>query len=99
VTPADIWTDQAATWPVQVVARETSEPRRLASYDPATRTSFYADHDKLTQLHLVCARCDTLPSVFCLSPGTGPSYRVTTADLLAGILSHIRRSHPDVVTS
>ena len=54
----------------------------------------------LMQLHLCCARCVGSPSVFCLSPDGGQgAYIVIAADLVAGILSHIRRSHPDVVPS
>jgi hypothetical protein len=95
--PSDVWTDAGATWPVFVVSRETEELRFLSNYDPVTRANFVTEHETLTQIHLACSVCDQ--SVFCLHPGGADGYRVTIADLLAGILSHIRRSHPDVVAS
>lgn len=100
--PSGIWTDIASTWPVKVVSRETlaldperDEPRKLSSHE-GTRITW----DPITQLHLCCARCPGAPSLLCLSPDTtGEPYHVQPADMLSGILAHIRRSHADVVTS
>lgn len=100
--PSAIWADTAATWPVRIVPRgtlpldpERDEPRKLSSHE-GTRLTW----ESLEQLHLCCARCPDLPSVLCVSPDTsGEPYTVMVADMLAGILAHIRRSHPDVVAS
>lgn len=100
--PSGIWADRAATWPVRVVVRSTpaldpdrDEPRRLSSHE-----GFRVTWDSIPQLHLCCARCPGEPSVLCLSPDTsGEPYDVTVADMLSGILAHIRRSHEAVVAS
>lgn len=97
LAPSDVWTDAAATWPVVTVSRETDGPRQISNYDPATGASFVTDHERLTQTHVVCSRCDQ--SVFCLAPGTGEGYRIMWADVLSGILAHLRLSHPDLITS
>jgi hypothetical protein len=94
LTPGQMWTDLAATWPVVTVSRETEPGHFLTDVVPVEPTG------PLTQIHLTCAACGGNPSAFCLSADTeGPGYTVTLADLLAGILAHIRRSHPDVVAS
>lgn len=94
LAPGPGWTDTAATWPVQVVSRETEAGHWLTDVVPAKPRPPYL------QVHLCCTRCAELPSVFCLSPGQEMTGYVTTAaDLQAGILGHIRRSHPDVVAS
>ena len=106
IAPSREWTDVAATWPVCFVSRETrcpdgcGEPHvhgtRRRGWDGGT----YETTGPVTELHVVCVRCADLPSVFCLSPSTaGSPYEVCMADLLAGILGHLRRSHPDVVPS
>lgn len=50
---------------------------------------------RVTQLHLCCAWCTGLPSVFCLNPDMAArsGYQTTVKDMLAGVLAHIRRSH------
>ena len=94
IAPGAEWTDHAATWPVAVVSRETEPGHFLTDIVPAKPTA------PRGQVHLCCTRCAEYPSVFCLNPGPGPvGYTITTADVLAGILAHIRRSHPDVVAS
>ena len=94
IAPDGWWTDRAATWPVTTVVRETEPGHFLTDVVPVEPVP------SLTQLHLCCAVCDGEPSVCCLSPDISkPAYRLTGADLLAGILAHIRRSHPDVVAS
>jgi hypothetical protein len=102
--PSGAWADIAATWPVKVVSRETpaldrerDEPRKLSSHE-GTRVTW----DPVTQLHLCCAHqdCPAAPSVLCLSPdASGEPYHVMAADMLAGILAHLRRSHENVVPS
>jgi hypothetical protein len=88
IAPGEEWTGQAATWPVVLVPRETEAGHWLTDVVPAKPQT------PLVQLHLCCAKCDDHPSVFCLSPDAGrPGYRVMCADILAGILAHIRRSH------
>ena len=93
-----MWTDAAATWPVVIVSRETDPvvlgPSGLILQQDEARVELT---EPVTQMHLACALCDQ--SVLCLAPGTGEPYRVAAADMLAGILSHLRRSHPDVVAS
>jgi hypothetical protein len=94
IAPGDFWTGQASTWPVVIVQRETEPGHWLTDVVPAKPVQ------PLMQLHLCCAQCPDYPSVFCLSPDTGqPGYAITMSDVLAGILGHIRRSHPDVVAS
>lgn len=94
VSPGPEWASVAMTWPVMLVSRETEPGHWLTDVLPAQ------PRPPIVQEHLGCARCPDLPSVFCLSPDTtGSSYQVTAADMLAGILAHIRRSHPDVVAS
>src|SRR5690242_19576801 len=95
IAPDGAWTDAAATWPWHVVSRETLPPadgeegRKLAS-----DFGVYEVREPLTQVHAVCSRCPDEPSVLCLDPG-GEPYRVQVVYLLAGILAHLRRSHPD----
>ena len=87
VGPGETWTDKATTWPVILIARDT-EP------DHMYLTHQHPDRESITAVHLCCARCESRPSVFCLSPDAeGEAYRVSTADILSGILAHIRRSH------
>ena len=100
--PSGIWADIAATWPVCVVSRGTlpldpqrDEPRKLSSHE-GTRLTW----DSIGQLHLCCARCPDRPSLLCVSPDTsGEPYTIMAADMLSGILAHIRRSHEAVVES
>ena len=98
VAPDKAWTDAAATWPVVVVASKTITkqlgPDGLIIALDEGRLELTSP---VTQLHLDCAACGQ--SCMCLAPGTGQPYAVTTAAMLAGILAHLRRSHPDVVTS
>jgi hypothetical protein len=98
IAPDKMWTDAAATWPVYVDPRETQVPAEgEEGYKLASDFGVYEVRGPLQQLHLCCARCDQ--SVLCLAPGTGEPYRVMVADMLANILGHLRRSHPDVVES
>jgi len=80
IAPGEEWTGLAAAWPVIVASRAT-EPGHLKG--------------KVTQLHLCCAWCPDLPSVFCLNPDSSKpfGYRVAVKDMLAAVLAHIRRSH------
>lgn len=95
LAPGAEWTSQAATWPVTIVTRATEPGHFLTDVVPVPQ------RPPLKQTHLVCVNCPDLPSVFCLDPGTdlNSAYTVTAADLLSGILAHIRRSHPEVVAS
>lgn len=94
LAPGDEWTSQASGWPVVVVSRETEPGHFLTDIVPVD------PRPPLTQLHVACLACPGFPSVFCLSPDTDrAAYMFTAADVLAGILAHIRRSHPDVVAS
>jgi hypothetical protein len=87
IGPGEQWTDEATTWPVIMVARP-AEP------DHMYLTHQHPERESITAVHLCCARCEHRPSVFCLSPDSeGDGYQVTAADMLAGILAHIRRSH------
>lgn len=93
IAPDSTWTDAATTWPVYVDMRETADRVWRAS-DYGTRKTFRTE----TELHLRCGTCGQ--SVLCLSPSVrDESYRVAVADMLAGILAHLRRSHPHVVES
>jgi len=88
LAPGEEWTDRAATWPVVVVLRGTEPGHFMTDIVPVESTG------PLTQAHLCCAECESNPSVFCLSPDvTAEGYRIMEADLRAGILAHIRRSH------
>jgi len=100
IAPGEEWTSAASTWPVMVVSRET-DPAQLGpdGLIIALDEGRLELTEPVLQLHLVCARCPGHPSVLCLSPGTGESYRIAWADALSGILAHLRRTHPDVVTS
>lgn len=94
IAPGAEWTGPAAGWPVTLVARETDAGHWLTDVVPVRPTA------PRLQWHLCCVACPARPSVFCLSPdAAAESYRVTWADVLAGILSHIRVCHPDVVAS
>jgi hypothetical protein len=85
--------DAASRWPVQVVSRETAGRVWRANLYGTRQT-----YGTVTELHLACGECGQ--SVLCLSPTTrGTSYRVTAADMSAGILRHLLLSHPDVVAS
>jgi len=87
ISPGQIWTDKAATWPVILVSRETDLDHMYLTHE-------HPDRESVTAVHLCCALCESRPSVFCLSPDDkGDGYRVSTADMLSGILAHIRRSH------
>lgn len=92
IAPDAIWTDTAVTWPVVVIARDTDPaqlgPDGLIIALDEGKAEF---REPVTQLHLCCAKCEQ--SVLCLAPGTGESYRVMAADMLASILAHLRRSH------
>ena len=93
IGPSALWADVAASWLVFVDSRETSERRWRAS-EYGVRKMFRT----AVELHLRCGQCGQ--SVLCLSPDTrGEPYRVMAADMLSGILAHLRRSHPDVVPS
>lgn len=99
LAPGAEWTDRAATWPAVVVSRETEPGHWLTSLEQGARPD-RAAAGKVAQLHLCCARCESRPSVLCLSPDAADEpYVVTVADMLAGMLAHIRASHPDVVAS
>lgn len=94
IAPGAEWTARAASWPLTVVARETEAGHWLTDVVPAEPIP------PLTQLHLCCAECDGFPSVFCLSPDvTKLSYQVTSADMLSGIIRHLRQSHEQGVAS
>lgn len=109
IYPDQAWTDAAATWPVAIVQRETipaeydQDGNHVSGELGPSGLIIALDEGRLeltepvSQLHLVCGECDQ--SVFCLSPYGGTSYQVTTAQMTAQILSHLRRSHPDVVES
>lgn len=93
IGPSQAWTDAAATWPVFVDSRET-DGRVWRSNLEGTRQL----DGTVTESHLRCVADGQ--SVLCLSPDVrADSYHVTTAAMQAGILAHLRRSHPDVVTS
>lgn len=98
IAPDKAWTDAAATWPVAIVQRETIPgelgPDGLIIALDEGRLEL---KEPVSQLHLDCGECGQ--SVFCLSPYGGTSYQVTTAQMLAQILGHLRRSHPGVVES
>lgn len=86
IGPGAEWTDKAATWPVLSVSRKTEPGHMYATIELGT--------DSVVATHLCCAECPGEPSVFCLAPNSGEDgYRVTVADMLAGILAHIRRTH------
>lgn len=93
IAPGEQWTNAGSQWPVMIVSRETTGPvRRASDY------GVYEIEQPHAQLHLCCAACGQ--SVLCLSPDTSRDpYEVKVADMLAGILSHLRRSHDHVVTS
>ena len=94
LAPGPEWTQAAANWPCELVARETEPGHFLTDIVPAV------PRGPLGQWHLCCAVCPGLPSVFCFAPDADkPGYRVAWGDVLAGILAHIRRSHQDVVAS
>jgi len=93
VGPSLIWMDAAAKWPVQVVSRETAGRVWRADLYGTRKT-----YGQVTELHLVCGECGQ--SVLCLSPDVrSEAYRVTGADMLSGILAHLRVSHEGVVAS
>lgn len=86
--PDSVWTEKASIWPVRIVSRKT-EPDRIMTdgSSPSARPA-------MLQHHLVCAECPSEPSVICLSPDAElVGYQVSTSDILAGILAHIRRTH------
>jgi len=94
LAPGQEWTGTAARWPVILMSRETEPGHWQTHVVPAQPAG------PRTQWHLCCLRCPDRPSVFCLSPDASqPGYHVACADVMAGILGHIRRSHPDVVPS
>jgi hypothetical protein len=85
--------DAAAAWPVRVIARETDGPVWRANLVGTRKT-----YGVVRELHLCCAECGQ--SVLCLSPDIwGEPYRTTAAAVSAGILRHLRLSHPGVVAS
>lgn len=93
IGPSDAWTNAAASWPVFVDSRETESQVWRANLEGTRQTE-----GTLTESHLRCMACGQ--SVLCLSPDTrADSYVTSVKDMQAGILSHLRRSHPDVVTS
>ena len=93
VAPGDEWTSAAAQAHVYVVSRETTGPVWRASDFGA-----YEKYAPLGTMHLACDRCGQ--SVICLSPDIrGAPYRVSAAEILAGILAHLRQCHADVVAS
>lgn len=106
IAPGSEWTSAAASWPTVVVTRITQCPE--GCQEPHVHGTRRRAHEEgvretdgpLAELHLACARCTDEPSVMCLSPDVnGAPYRVCTADMQSGILAHLRRSHPDVVSS
>lgn len=108
IAPDKSWTDAAAGWMVCTVSRETRCPDDCPEPPPHVHGTRRRGHEEgvretpgpVTELHLCCMGCADLPSVYCLSPDVlGYGYTVTGAGIQAGILAHIRRSHPDVVTS
>ncbi len=81
LAPGPEWTSLAATWPVRCVSRGTEPGHHLG---PRSQT------------HLVCQDCGQ--SAYCLSPdATAPGYVVSVAEILAGVLAHIREAHPSRV--
>lgn len=101
LAPGPEWTGAAAAWPVLIVERIT-DPAQLGPDGLMLADEFgpRPAGSAVPQLHLVCARCEGRPSVLCLSPDTrGPGYTLTPADIQGATLAHLRRSHPDVVTS
>ena len=86
IGPGKEWTDKAATWPVVTVSRKTEPGHMYATIERGA--------ESVTATHLCCAECDGNPSVLCLAPNSDEGgYQVSVADILAGILSHIRRTH------
>jgi hypothetical protein len=72
----------AASRPVRHVSRETSEN--------------HARGPGVMQAHLCCPRCDQ--SVACLSPDTtAGAYVVTSGQISAQVIAHIRQRHPESV--
>jgi hypothetical protein len=85
--PGTAWTEKATAWPTITVARKV-EP------DHMYLTHQHPERESVTAIHICCSECPGRPSVFCLSPDIqAEGYRVTAADIQAGILAHIRRSH------
>lgn len=95
ISPGEEWTSKAANWPVRIVSRETERGHFLTHFVPAG----HADHDPedcpappITQSVVVCGECDA--GAFILCPDvSGEPYTVQFAQVLAGILAHLRRSH------
>lgn len=91
LAPGPEWTGLAANWPVRYVIRLTDPSHWITEVvhtDLAGRP--------VAQAHLVCAQCDQ--SVWCLHPGsadTAYGYVVTSSQILAGILTHVRQHHPE----
>jgi len=93
VYPGPQWTSAAMDAALFVVSRETEGPVHRASDFGAYETDV-----PLGTVHLACDRCGQ--SVLCLSPDVrGAPYRVSAAEILAGILAHLRQCHADVVAS
>jgi hypothetical protein len=104
IAPDSTWTDAAARWPVTIEERLTEPGEGILGGRLGPDGLIIAQDEgrlELTepvpQFHVVCAECGQ--SVLCASPGTGQPYQFATADQLAAILSHLRRSHPHVVES
>ena len=98
IGPDSIWTDAAAHWPIVIVQRETSPGGPdLEGFKLADDLGVYQPDVPLLQWHVVCTECGQ--SVLCVNPGTGEPYQFDGGAMLAGILAHLRRSHPDVVAS
>ena len=98
IYPDQAWTDAAATWST-VVEERLTDPGQLGpdGLIIALDEGRMELKEPVPQFHLCCGECGQ--SVMCLSPGTGQPYQVTTADMTAGILAHLRRSHPSAVAS
>jgi len=87
IGPGEWWTQTASMWPLVLVTRKLGADHMYLTHE-------HPERESITAHHLCCDLCPERPSVFCLSPDSGgESYRVTAADIQAGILAHIRRSH------
>ncbi len=84
--PDPVWTDAAANWPLRWVSRETEPTHLLGPSKP--------------QWHLVCGDIVKTgrpcgQSVHCAVPDADAEagYMTTPAEILAGVMDHIRKCH------
>lgn len=92
LSPPQAHQDVAAGWPVYVNEIVTEGPVMLADAMGPRETP-----GPVFQLHARCAVDNQ--SVLCLSPDTtGEAYQVTSEQLRAGVLAHIRQCHEDALT-